>query len=89
VVVQVAKLTTIEKNIIHAGMSAQIKIALSQGKKIKISLKAVTIKKGVSSVMLMKNGKATLITVQTGNTSLNQVEILTGLNAGDEIVLSN
>ena len=85
----VPKLTTVEKKIIHAGMTAKVQITLDEGQKILIPLKAVHIKNGKAYVMKSVNGKISATLVITGNTTLDTVEITSGLKAGDKIAISN
>lgn len=49
---------------------------------------AVTTQSGSSSVQVLKNGQATVISVETGSSSDTQTEVVSGLSEGDEVITS-
>ena len=87
--VVVPKLTTAQKKIIHAGMTAKIKIALDEGDQLLIPIKAVHLKSGKSYVLNKVGGKAIETAIGTGNTTIDKVEVTSGLKVGDKIVVPN
>lgn len=89
--VVVPKLTSLQKKLIHVGMSAKVEIDLSEDSQIKIPIKAVT-EKGMLSVVRVYDqhtGKINEVAVQPGKTTPDAVIILSGLKTGDKIVVPN
>jgi HlyD family secretion protein len=82
----VPSLTPNQKKLIRVGMSAKISIMIKHPDTILIPIDAVTPKHGRSYVNRLVNGKIQETEVSTGETTLNDVEITKGLNAGDKIL---
>jgi multidrug efflux pump subunit AcrA (membrane-fusion protein) len=87
VTITVQKLKPYQRKLIHAGMSAQVKISLSGGAELMVPITAVSIEAGISYVQLMKNNQAVKTLVNTGVTTPTMVAINSGLKAGDNIVV--
>ncbi len=87
--VVVPKLTLAQQNMIHAGMSAKVEIELTENSQIMIPMAAVHEKEGLTYVeRIVDHAKPpTLVAIKTGKTTMNAVIVLSGLQAGDQIVL--
>lgn len=87
----VPKLTPEQDKIIRIGMSAKIAITTQRKPQMLVPIYAVTQENGINSVKLLdpKTGKINKVTVETGETTLNDVAITSGLKAGDQVVLPN
>ena len=87
----VPSLTTSQEKIIRIGMSAKISITTTRKAKILVPLYAISDENGKKSVKLLdpKTGKIKKALVETGETTLSDVEITSGLKAGDQVVLPN
>lgn len=85
----VPKLTAKQRKIIHPGMTAKVKITLDEGKQILIPIKAIDIESGKAYVMKKINNKFIKTRIVTGTTTINTVEVLEGLQAGDKIAISH
>lgn len=74
---------------IHVGMSAEVKLSISQPAAIKIPLAALVKQDGktLAKIIDPKTGQPRPIEVVVGNTSLNDVTIVKGLQPGDKLVL--
>lgn len=84
----VRQLSLAEQNDIHVGMSAKVEIAIDEKAKLMVPFNAVVEKNGDSFVKRAeKNGRVTLALVKTGKTTMDAIEILSGLNVGDKIVV--
>ncbi len=83
----VPKLTTAMRHIIHIGMSAQVKLLLSNPKQIMVAINAVQQTNHGNYITVMRNGSKKTIAVTTGLTTQTQVAITSGLQPGDNIVL--
>lgn len=86
----VPHLTQAEQQIIHAGMSAKIKIVIEESPQIIVPMAAVKERDGVSYVNLYdkKLKKTHEIAVKTGSTTPDSVAILSNLKPGDQILIS-
>jgi membrane fusion protein (multidrug efflux system) len=70
---------------------AFVKVFIDEGKQrssIMVPTNAIIPEDKSNQVIVVKNGIANFIPVQTGNREANLVEILSGLNAGDSVVVS-
>jgi len=85
----VPKLTVAQKKIIHAGMTAKVQITLDEGEQLLIPIKAVHLKAGKAYVLKRVDGKSVETPVSTSNTTVDRVEITSGLKVGDKIVIPN
>lgn len=85
----VPKLTKDQQSAIHVGMSAKVEIDIEEKPEIMVPLLAVNEKNGVSYVRTYNahEGKSQEHRVKTGKTTLDSVAILSGLKAGDTIVV--
>lgn len=82
----VIKLDTNSKDI-FANMSAQASIMIdSKPDVLLVSSSAVQSQNGSNFVRVMKGGKVSQVTVETGLVSDNQTEIVSGLNEGETVV---
>jgi HlyD family secretion protein len=89
VVIAVDKLTAEQQKLIHAGMTAQVKISLPQGQQLLVPVSALTLKNDQAYVNKIVNGALVLTPVQTGATTLTDVAITQGLSAGDVIAITH
>jgi multidrug efflux pump subunit AcrA (membrane-fusion protein) len=87
--VSVPKLTSAQQEVIHAGMSAKVQIDIKQDSKIMIPMTAVNEKNGESFVTMYEEqtGKTKEAAVRTGKTTVDSIVVLSGLKAGDKIVV--
>jgi multidrug efflux pump subunit AcrA (membrane-fusion protein) len=75
---------------IHIGMTSKVDIAIDNPPAILVPISAVVSSQGQPAVyVLQKDGKKKLVPVQTGQTNLTDVTIISGLSAGDKVVVSN
>lgn len=73
---------------IRVGMTAKFEIDLSGKPHIVLPLQAIHVKNGVGVVTILdKNGKTKIVPVVTGHTTLTEVEIISGLQVGDRVVV--
>ena len=87
ITITVPKLTAAQQKLIHAGMTAQVKISLNNGAQIQVPLAAVSTALGKTTVQKVVQGKLVVTPVVTGNTTLKLVTIVKGVTAGDKIAL--
>lgn len=87
--VSVPKLTKPEQDAIHVGMSAKVEINLSDEARIMIPINALVEKNGATYVQRLdqKAGNIANVLVRTGKSTPDAVTVLSGLNAGDKIVV--
>lgn len=85
----VPQITTTEQAIIHAGMTANVAIAIPKPDAIMIPIKAVMIDGNNYFVMKKIGDNLQKTAVTTGNTTLDKITILTGLQNGDTIAIPN
>lgn len=85
----VPALTKEQSDIIHVGMSAKVAITFTQPT-IKIPIQAVFNKNGSTMVKVLdpKTNKPVEVSVVTGPTTIDSVEIGQGLKPGDKVVLN-
>jgi multidrug efflux pump subunit AcrA (membrane-fusion protein) len=73
----------------HAGASASASIVYSQKPNVlAVPVSAVTQSGGASYVTVSTNGKTSKRTVTTGTTANGQIEITSGVEAGDQVVVT-
>lgn len=85
--ITVPTLTPAQQTLIHAGMTAQVKISMNNGAHIQVPIGSVSTNKGQASVQKRVNGQWVPTPVVTGNTTLTLVAIVKGLTAGDKIAV--
>ncbi len=92
VTIVVPQLSKKERQTIHIGMSAQIQLVIKGEPAINIPIKAVEEKNGmayVKKVISEKPLKTKDVMVTTGQPSIGNVVIKSGLNVGDKILVNN
>lgn len=89
--ISVLKLTQAQQKIIHAGMSAKIQIDIRQESQIMIPIMAVKEKNGDAFIQSYdeKTRKIREVAIRTGKTTMDSIAVLSGLKAGDKIVVPN
>ena len=89
VVINVPTITTEQAQLIRVGMTTKIEIVVENKPKILIPLAAVFQKNGISMVTILdpKTGKTQDVPVQTGQTSVSDVTIISGIKPGDQVVV--
>jgi multidrug efflux pump subunit AcrA (membrane-fusion protein) len=87
--VAVPKLTPVQQAAIHVGMSAKVEIDLNDDARMMIPVAAILEKNGGAFVKAYdkKSGKLKEVAINTGKTTPNSVAVLSGLTAGDQIVV--
>lgn len=82
-------LTKPQQEQIHVGMSAKIEINLNDEKKILVPIAAIKENAGMTYARVYDetSGKINEVLVKTGKTNIDSVTILSGLKAGDQIVV--
>lgn len=76
-----------ERTHIHIGMSAKVKLLIDKKQQLMIPINAVSYTdEGEAWVKKWVNGKAVRTMVKTGDTTVKEVTILSGLKAGDKIL---
>ena len=87
--IKVSSLTPAQREKIHVGMSAQVKININESKSLLVPVKAIREKSGKSYVKKYdeKDHKLHDVDVATGKSNQETVSILSGLNPGDRIVI--
>ncbi len=85
----VPTLTPSQQNLIRVGMSAKVEIDINEKSQTLIPITAVREKNGASFVRLYneKTKKSFDVAIKTGKTTVDSVTILSGLSAGDKIVI--
>jgi len=85
----VPKLTTLERQRIHVGMSVKVKMKIDQGRHVVLPINAVEIHDNKAMVRVVddKTGKITLVRVKTGPTTLTHIAILEGITPGTKVVV--
>ena len=92
VTIAVKKITTEQKQHLRLGMSTQMSVILEEKPEaILIPINAVTTKDEKTWVTKInqKTSQPEQIEVKTGLTTVDEIEILEGLKAGDELVIDN
>ena len=57
--------------------------------KLLIPIAAVTMKQGNATVEVWRNQRVDVVPITTGATTLTQVEVISGITAGEQIVVPN
>jgi HlyD family secretion protein len=85
----VFNLTDQQRDLIKVGMSAKVEIIIQNPSQIKVPIDAVFEKNGMSMVTVIdpKTGATHDVSVQTGDTDLDQVIISSGLKVGDKVIV--
>ncbi len=89
ITIAVSKLTSEHKSHLRLGMSTSIEVVLQENKKaLVIPLAAVAMEDGKAWVSKLdeKSGEPKKVSVKTGATTIDEVEILEGLEVGDKLV---
>ena len=76
---------------LRQGMSAKLKVVVSdKAETLLVPIAAVRIQRGQMLLRVKdpESGRLRSIKVETGATTLDEVEILSGIEAGDEVVIS-
>lgn len=91
VVVTVPKLTKEQQAAIHVGMSAKVEVSLNDDSQMLIPINAIVEKSGGSYVKRYDKTTKQLqeVLVSTGKTTPSAVTIISGIQAGDSIVVPN
>lgn len=89
VVIQVEHLTKFQQKAIHVGMSAKVEMVIHEKSELVVPIKAIHEVDGKTFVSKKHDNRVEEIAVSTGKTTQNNVEILSGLKAGDEIVFAS
>ena len=87
VMVKVPVLTPQQQQVIRVGMSVEVQLVITEDPKILIPINAVTQRNGQSFVNVQTASGVKKQVVVTGETNLDSVAILSGLNEGDRVVL--
>ncbi|MCB1826846.1 MAG: HlyD family efflux transporter periplasmic adaptor subunit [Coxiellaceae bacterium] len=88
VLIRVPTLTVAQRSIIKVGMTAKIHIAIKQPPMVMLPIDAVFQDNGQASVILIsKSGQRKTVPVVTGFTTETDVAIVSGVNAGDQVVI--
>lgn len=86
--VKIPHLETAVAKKIRVGMTAKFEIDIQGESKLMLPVNAVTEKNGASVVTVLDaNGKETTVPVVTGSTTPTQVVIISGIKAGDKVVV--
>lgn len=85
------KLTPEEQKQIFVGMTAKVNVSIEKPVAIFLPITAVFKKNDGAYVQVIdkKTGKPTPVAVKTGATTMDTVEILSGLNPGDNVVIGH
>jgi len=91
VTIAVPDITKKEQSIIHVGMSAKVTLTIKHPPQIMIPISAVDDSTGQSTVKVYdpKSKKTKVVPVQTGQTTESSVAIISGLKAGDKVIVSD
>lgn len=91
VAVAVEHITTQQQQLIHDGMSAKVRIDTGSPEEIIVPINAVKIINGNTFIDFVNptTGKVVQQAVQTGQTTINGVQIISGLKPGDKIVVGD
>lgn len=87
----VLKLSEAQQKLIHAGMSGKIQIDIKQESQILVPITAVNEKNGHAFIQAYddKSGKFREVAIKAGKTTIDSIAVLSGLKAGDKIVVPN
>jgi RND family efflux transporter MFP subunit len=73
---------------IRSGQFARVSLPSTRGSAVMVPAQAVQSYGQMDKVFIVRDGKAQLLLVKTGLSSADQVEILSGLNEGDEVIIT-
>lgn len=87
--VAVPTLTKVQQELIHVGMSAKVEISLNDEARIMVPITAILEKKGGAFIKTYDQQTHLIkeVAVQTGKSTPESVAIISGLKAGDKIVV--
>jgi RND family efflux transporter MFP subunit len=71
------------------GLSASAAIQVTGAQHIVVPLSALLTEDGASFVFVLQEGTAVKTPVSTGRSNTNDIEVLSGLNEGDRVIVSN
>ena len=77
-----------EKGLLRPGMYAQVELATAQREALTVPSEAVIATGARKVVLLVENGGFVPVEVETANEAGGRTEVLSGLRAGDDVVLS-
>jgi HlyD family secretion protein len=90
VVVEIPKVSAAAQKVIHIGMSAKVDIGIKNPPRIMLPISAVSTNKGSSVVSVQaSDGTTKLVTVTTGETTLQDVAIISGLKVGQKVIVND
>lgn len=89
--IKVPHLSKAQQQDIHVGMSAKVEIVIDEKAQLQIPVNAVYEKDGASFVKAIdsKTKKTKEVAIQVGNTTLDAVVVLTGIKAGDQVLIAD
>lgn len=86
--VRVPNVSPAARKKIRVGMTAKIEIQIANPAKILVPINAVQVKGNKMFVTVIdKNGRRKDVEVQTGSTTMTEVAIISGIKAGDKVVV--
>ncbi|MDF1655641.1 MAG: HlyD family efflux transporter periplasmic adaptor subunit [Coxiellaceae bacterium] len=90
VTVTIPKITEEQRKVVHIGMTSKVDIQIQNPPSIMLPIAAVSEVDGKSMVTLMtKAGTKKQVAVVTGNTSMNNVTIISGVTEGQKVVVND
>lgn len=90
VTVKIPKVSAKAQKNIHIGMTAKVNIGIKNPAQIMLPIAAVSQVNGKSVVTIMqKDGSKKQVSVTTGQTTLTNVAILSGIQSGDKVVVDD
>lgn len=88
VTVTIPKISALQKKVVHIGMTSKVDIEIKNPPQIMLPINAVNQVNGQSVVTVVaKDGKRAQVPVVTGSTSMNDVAIISGVEAGQRVVV--
>jgi HlyD family secretion protein len=89
--IEIPNVTSKELERVHMGMSVEAKLIIEQQPTIKVPIKALVQQEGkvFAKVMDTSTQQVKMVEVTTGSTTLNDVTVLSGLQAGDKLVIAD
>lgn len=89
VLISVPHITAADQKVVRVGMTAKVQIQIKNPPQMLIPINAVRVQNNVAQVQVMIAGKPVWQTVTTGATTMNSINILSGLKVGDQVVVPN
>lgn len=90
VTVKIPKLTAKQRRVVHIGMTSKVDIDIKNPPQIMLPIAAVSQVNGRSVVTVVgKEGKKTQVPVVTGATNMSDVAIISGVEAGQKVVIND